>query len=254
MNPSVAIITTVLDQETHLRMTIDSILNQTHRNFVLIVLDEGSAELSLQIAQRFADQDGRVQVVIGSNEENRLSSLKSAIASTDSPYLGWVNCGDLLAATALEETVEILKNQPKVGTVYTDYLSIDETNSIKNHSAPTSISYSEELLLTDFIISQFRLVRRSAYNQVGGINDSLPHCQDYDLFLKISEVTDIFHLQRPLYHYRLHKCKTTCQEQIEKILWAKEVVEQAITRRNQTDEYELEIQFFSSCTLSNKSF
>jgi glycosyltransferase involved in cell wall biosynthesis len=200
MNPSVAIIATVLDQETHLMMTIDSILNQTYEDFRLIVWDEGSTDSSIQTAKRYAEQDDRVQVVIGDKEENRLSSLKSAIALTDSPYLGWVNCGDLLAVNALEETVKILESQPKVGTVYTDYLSVDETNSIKSHSDSPSVAYSEELLLTDFIISQFRLVRRSAYNQVGGINDLLPHCQDYDLFLKISETTEIFHLQKPLYY------------------------------------------------------
>jgi glycosyltransferase involved in cell wall biosynthesis len=252
MTSSVTIIITVLNQAPHLRMTIESILNQTYEDFVLIVRDEGATDFSMQIAQHYAKQDNRVRVVVG-NEGNQLSNLKSALALTDSEYLGWVNCGDLLAETTLEETVNVLKGQPTVGTVYTDYLSIDETHSVNHHSAPTSNAYSEERLLTDFIISQFRLVRRSAYHQVGGINDLIPHCQDYDLFLKISEVTEIYHLQKPLYYYRLRKCSTPCYEQIEKILWAKEVVEQAIKRRQKTDEYELEVQLFSTCSLSNKS-
>lgn len=252
MHSSVTLTLTVLNQEPYLNATIKSILNQTHQDFELLIWDEGSTDRSIEIAQHYAAQDHRVNIII-SKHPTHSSSLKSAISASQSTYLGWINSGDLLAQTALEETINILNTYPEIGLVYTDYLVINQTDSIEAESSRCRIPYSEERLLTDFIIFQFRLMRRSLYDQVGGINDLFPYCQDYDLCLKLSEVTQFFHLQKPFYYYRRYTNNASCQEQIEKILWAKEIVEQALRRRKKTDEYELEVQFFSHCNLLNKT-
>jgi hypothetical protein len=122
------------------------------------------------------------------------------------------------------------------------------------------------------MVFHFRLIRRSVYNQVGGIDNEFMYCQDYrsinpalfaapdysftkliansvisasrasdrgfKLFqvdartiaaglicLKLSEVTDILHLQKPLYYYRHHKNSISCEQRIEQILLGKRAIE-----------------------------
>jgi GT2 family glycosyltransferase len=49
----------------------------------------------------------------------------------------------------------------------------------------------------------FRLMRRSVFDQVGGISGALDYVEDYDLCLRLSEVTEIRRVREPLYYYRI---------------------------------------------------
>jgi GT2 family glycosyltransferase len=92
------------------------------------------------------------------------------------------------------------------------------------------------------MLFHFRLMRRSVYDQVGGIDPTFDRAQDYDLCLKFSEVTDIYHLQNPLYLYRTHAQSVSQQQRVEQILWAKQAIENALHRRGMSDDYELNVQ------------
>jgi len=254
MSASVSLIITVSsqEQEHYLAATVESILNQTYGNFELLICAESATDCSLAPDQQRRSQDQRIRVITAPYQ-NQASVLKAELEAAKGAYLGWIDCGDVLTPTALEETIYVLDLHSEVGLVYTDYWIIDENDSIKRYGDRCNISYSPEKLLSDFIIFQFRLIRRSVYQQVGGIDDSFVHCYDYDLCLKISEISEIRHLQQPLYSYRQLAERNSCERQIERILWAKEAVEQSLKRRKMSDDYELEVQFFTQCSLKHKS-
>ena len=159
----------------------------------------------------------------------------------------------MLAPTALAETVAVLDRQPTIGLVYTDYWVIDEQDAVKEYGMRCRVPYDKDRLLIEFMIFHFRLIRRSVYDQVGGTDERFLCCQDYDLCLKLSEVTEIEHLHQPLYYYRHHLHSIAGQQRYGQILWSKEATEQALKRRGLTDEYELEVQIFSQCSLLRKS-
>ena len=96
-----------------------------------------------------------------------------------------------------------------VGMVYTNYQVIDEIGKVRGIGSRCQIPYSKEQLLVDLMTFHFRLMRRSTYEQVGGIDSSFQWADDYDLCLKISEVTQIHHLPRLLYLYRCHSDNMT---------------------------------------------
>lgn len=250
MTPSVSIVITTYNRAQFLREAVSSVLAQTYRNFELVIWDDGSTDDSLDIAYHYAQQDERVRV-IAAPHQGIAPTLKAAIAATTGAYLGWVDSDDILAATALKETVTILNTQPTVGLVYTDCDLIDEQGTPYGADQRCQIPYSKERLLVDFMTFHFRLLRRSVYDQVGGIDASFDWAEDYDLCLKLSEVTEVRHIQKPLYHYRRHASNIT-NNQLEAVRWAAKAIEHALKRRGLDEHIRLEMQVVSTFVLLPK--
>jgi glycosyltransferase involved in cell wall biosynthesis len=251
MSAAISLILPNYNRDRYLADAINSILAQTYAHFELLIWDDGSTDSSLDIAHDFAQRDDRIRVHAASHR-GIAPTLKAAIAQTTFPYLGWVDSDDKLAPTALAETVAILNKLPQVGMVYTQYTVIDEGGNTQGLGDRCRISYSKERLLIDFMTFHFRLMRRSVYEQVGGIDDSFQWAEDYDLCLKISEVTQIYHLPKPLYFYRRHSSNLTNQ-QYETIRWAEKAIQQAMVRRGLNQTHQLEVQIVGQFRLLPKS-
>lgn len=237
MVPKISIVMPVYNRDRYVGAAIESILNQTSTDFELLVWDDGSTDNSLIIARHYADRDPRVRVIAAKHHGIALA-LKSAIAATTGTYIGSVDSDDLLAPTALEETLTILDAHPEVGLVYTNYHVIDENGQDRGLGYRCHIPYSNDRLLIDFMTFHFRLLRRCVYEQVGGINPAFERAEDYDLCLRLAEVTTVHHLERSLYYHRRHAGNVT-NRQLEMIYWAYKASSQALKRRGLNKHYKL---------------
>lgn len=238
---SVSLIMTVFNREKYLGAAIESVLSQTYTNFELIIWDDGSSDRSLNIATDYAKQDSRIRLIAG-DHQGRVLSLKQAHDMATGIYVGWIDSDDLLAPTALTATVALLDMYPDVGMVYTQYQTIDAEDNIGELGKRCQIPYSELQILVDFMTFHFRLIHRSIYEQVGGVDLSFPCAIDYDLCLKLSEVTEFYYLEQPLYFYREHP-ESISQGQFSKQLHhSRRAVENALERRGLSDVYKLVIK------------
>ncbi|MBE9124809.1 MULTISPECIES: CHAT domain-containing protein [unclassified Coleofasciculus] len=227
----ISIVITTYNRERYLGAAIESVLWQTMGDFELLVWDDGSTDGSVEIIHEYAKRDRRVRVV-AAEHQGRVLALKAAITQTTGTYIGWVDSDDILAPAALQETAAVLDAQTAVGMVYTDYLTMEESGKVRGYGNRCHIPYSKDRLLLDFMTFHFRLIRRSVYNQVGGINESFHYVEDYDLCLRLSEMTEVRHIQKPLYYYRNHSDNICHQHQAEQILQAHKAVARAIARRS----------------------
>ncbi|MEQ9238765.1 glycosyltransferase [Coleofasciculus sp. E2-BRE-01] len=247
----ISVIITVYNRERYLSQAIDSVLAQTRKNFELLIWDDGSTDRSVEIAHSYAQQDPRVRLV-EAKHLGQGQALKSAINGTTGAYIGQVDSDDFLAPTALEETAAILDTYPEVGLVYTDYMVMDEAGRIKGQGRRCQIPYSKERLLVDFMIFHFRLIRRSVYDQVGGINEVFESVEDYDLCLRLSEVTQVWQVKRPLYYYRNHPKSLSHDKQIEQMLLSHKAISQALERRGLSDRFQVNLQIVGKFSLQEK--
>lgn len=236
MTALISIVITAYNREQYLAAAIESVLAQTWRDFELLIWDDGSHDSSLDIAHRYAESDNRVRV-IAAEHQGFAPAIKAAFATTTGTFIGSVDSDDLLAPTALEETAAILNAHPEVGMVYTDYREIDENGHDRGLGHRCNIPYSKEHLLIEFITFHFRLIRRCVYEQIGGIDETFRAIVDYDLCLRLSEVTTVQHLQKPLYYYRKHSGNLT-NHKLEIRYWSSRAIASARKRRslNQHDQ------------------
>ncbi|MBW4472549.1 MAG: CHAT domain-containing protein [Stenomitos rutilans HA7619-LM2] len=242
MSPLISIVITTYNREAYLGGAIESVLQQAFTDFELLIWDDGSDDRSVAIADHYAQHDARVRVIAAAHR-GRVAALQSAIAHTTGTYLGWVDSDDLLSPTALEQTVPILQQQPHIGMVYTDYLDMDEQGCVIRYGDRCRIPYSKERLLLDFMTFHFRLLRRSAFEQAGGISDASDYVEDYDLCLRLSEITAIHRVRQPLYYYRNHAGSASQQWRLEQVLRSRAVITQALRRRGLADQFAVEVRF-----------
>ncbi|KAM3104762.1 MULTISPECIES: glycosyltransferase [unclassified Phormidesmis] len=247
-----SLIMTVYNREQYLSLSIESVLTQTDRSFEFVIWDDGSTDQSLAIAQFYAAQDDRIRL-IAAPHTGRVDSLIKAIALSTGTYLGLVDSDDLLAKEALEQTKAILDSNSDVGLVYSDYVTINAQGKPVEYGSRCQIPYSRDRLLVSFMVMHFRLMRRSLYDQVGGFNPEFEFSQDYDLILKLSEVTDIHHLPQPLYFYRYHQDSIDLHRQIQKIICSYKAAQEALVRRGLSEQLELTVELSAQVALLQKS-
>ncbi|NET51530.1 MAG: glycosyltransferase [Merismopedia sp. SIO2A8] len=250
--PRVAIIMTVFNREAFLQEAIASFSAQSYTDAQLLVWDDGSTDGSLHIAQSLALKDQRIKVV-NAPHLGRAIALKKAVQLTSSEFLGLLDSDDKLAPTAIEDTVALLEREPSVGMVYSQYYEMDIKGSVRGVGKRSLIPFSKDRLLVDFMTFHFRLLRRSVYEQVEGFDPDFVCAQDYDLCLKISEVTQVAHIPKPLYFYRWHNNSVSCQRQLEQIHFSQRAIHNALKRRGLEDKLELEVQLRPQFLIKRKS-
>ena len=248
MIPAISVVMTVYNRELYLAKAIESVLAQTRRDFELLVWDDGSTDSSLAISQSYAKQDERIRVV-SAEHQGQGHALRAAFAAACGIYIGQVDSDDFLASTALEETTALLDVYSEVGLVYTDYVVINEKGQILGAGERCRIPYSKEQLLVNFMIFHFRMIRRSAYEQVGGIDASFESIEDYELCLRLSEVIEIQHIKKPLYYYRVHDKNLSLNKQIDQILLSHTAIKQALQRRGLSEKVESHLNIIGEFSL-----
>lgn len=239
---------TVYNRERYVGEAIASVLAQTDPDFEFIVWDDGSTDRSLTIAQAWSQQDSRIKVIAAAHQ-GRALALQQAHAIATGEYVAWVDSDDWLAPQAVAKTRAILETKPEIGMVYTNYHVIDGNGRTKGLGNRHKVPYSKERLLVDFMTFHFRLMRRSRFEQVGGINPTFPCALDYDLCLKLSEVTEVYHLAEPLYAYREHSASISFGQRLEQIEYSQRAINQALERRGLSDRYTLQVEIIGRFSL-----
>lgn len=247
--PKVSIVIPCYNRQRYLGTAVESVLWQTYKDWELVISDDGSTDGSLEIAQNFAQHDPRIRVLTNPNRpknDKHRGAVNALIAGFDAArgdYIGQLDSDDLLEQQAIELSVAALDANSDLGMVYSNYLDIDENGEKLRPGWRCSIPYSPANLLTAFMTFHFRVIRRSAYQAIGGFDVSADRVEDYDLCLKLSEIVEVEKIESFLYQYRRHNGSLMYSKNLELILLAKDAVERAMKRRKMSDNHKLRIEF-----------
>ena len=130
----ISVIVPIYNMEKYLERCVDSILAQTYTNLEIILVDDGSSDLSPEICDRYAQADSRVKVVHKTN--GGLSSARNAgldIATGD--YIGFVDSDDYISADMYRILAERLENSDcEIANVM--YVRADEEGNTTPSNVP----------------------------------------------------------------------------------------------------------------------
>ncbi len=198
-NELISIILPVYNGEPFLAEAIESCLNQSYKNYELIVVNDCSTDESLNIANSYALKDSRI-IVIDNKENKKLpASLNIGHNAAKGNYITWTSDDNILKNDFLERHLQSLKKN-KADVVYSNYDIIHTDSSLKRmHTAgPT-----EHLLFGNKIGASF-MYKKMVFETLKGFDTSLFLLEDYDFWLRASLKFNFFHLKESLYKYRLH--------------------------------------------------
>jgi glycosyltransferase involved in cell wall biosynthesis len=247
--PKVSIIIPVYNRERYLGFAVRSVLDQTFTDFELIIVDDGSTDGSLEIAQQFAAEDNRVRVLtleVDRTEETERGAayaLKAGYELARGEYVGQVDSDDWIDMRAIERMVAVFDDDAGCGMVYSNYIDVDENGKQLRPGWRCSYDYSVEKLLSVFMTFHFRLMRRSVYERAGGIDLMFDLMEDWDLCLRISEITRISHILDFLYFYRNHSDMIHQKNPLQIVLLANAAIEAALKRRGMDKTHRLKVRF-----------
>jgi glycosyltransferase involved in cell wall biosynthesis len=252
MPPTVSLLIPAHNRADFVAAAVGSVLRQTYRDFELLVWDDGSSDATADVAERAAVGDSRV-CIVRAPHAGVCASINAATRQLSGEYLGWVDSDDAIAPTCLAETVAFLDTNSDAGMVYTDYLTMDDAGRVGGLGSRTKIPYSKDRLLIDFMTFHFRLMRRETFDRAGGVDETIPGAEDYDLCLRLSEQTEIRKLARPLYFYRVHEKSISAERRLWQIMQSKEAVSRALRRRGMDEQFEIDVELVGRFRLRKRS-
>lgn len=141
-SPKISVVLPVFNGGEYLREAIQSVLNQTYKNFELIIIDDGSTDNSLEIARLTQISDFRVRLI---TRENRglVASLSEGISLARGKFIARMDADDLSIETRFEEQIKLLECGYDI--CGSNYHEIDESGQIIR-SKHVPISDSEVLI------------------------------------------------------------------------------------------------------------
>lgn len=240
--PKVSIVIPVYNREKYLGIAVDSVLRQTYTDWELIISDDGSTDETLDLAQNFALHDSRIKVLTAEHK-GAVHALINGFDAATGEYIGQLDSDDLLEPQAIEFTVKALDEDEECGMVYTNYMEVNKDGRALRPGRRCHIPYSKERILIDFMTFHFRLIRRSVYTASSGFNTRFNTIEDYDLCLRLSEITQIKKVEKMLYQYRIHPESGTRTGGLKMIHLCKEAIEETLKRRNLDKKFKVKLEF-----------
>ena len=189
--------------EKYLEDAIKSVLAQTFKNWELILVDDGSTDRSLEIAQSFVDP--RIRIISDGYNRRLPYRLNQIINEAKYDLIARMDADDLMAVDRLEKQVKVLNENPEIDLVVTSLYSIGNKNEIlgkrifSNHQMqPKEILQGLTNLLHPSLLARKAWCQRNPYQ----IDNCL--AEDYELWLSAAIKNDFNYLvmQEPLYFYR----------------------------------------------------
>ena len=209
-NPLISIIIPVYNVPfKYLKECIDSVLNQSYKNYEICIADDCSTDEELINTLKDYDQNhSNIKVVFRKENGHISEASNSAIEIASGDFIALLDNDDLLTEHALYEVVKVLNENQDLDLIYSDEDKIDlEGRRCDPHFKP---DFSPDTFLSHNYICHLAVLRKSLVDRIGGFRKGYEGSQDYDLFLRFTEKTDkIYHIPKILYHWRMIEGSTS---------------------------------------------
>jgi hypothetical protein len=228
--PKVSVLLAVHDGQEYLREAIDSILGQSLSAFELIVVDDGSTDETPEILASYSD--GRL-ILIRQERTGLTRALNVASHYARADCLARMDADDLSHRERLQCQLDFLLSHPTVLACGTDYEVIDARGRVLGFSSVPHEAEDIRARLIGFgncIAHGSSMIRRDAFEGVGRYREEFVASQDYDLWLRLSEIGQLANVPRRLYRWRLVPGGVTTRSHDRQLLCS-EVAREAASRR-----------------------
>jgi glycosyltransferase involved in cell wall biosynthesis len=226
--PVISVVTPSYNQASFLEETLRSVVSQNYPQAEHIVIDGGSTDDSVAIIQRYAPH---LAYWISEKDRGQSHALNKGLALAHGDVLTWLNSDDTYLPEALATVGDLFARHPEVDLVYGDFVYTDaDGHPLRRRHVFKTMSY-ETLLYHDYLGQPAVFFRRSLFDKVGPVDETLHYCMDWDLFLRMWRVCRPLHVPQVLATYRLDQSAKSNAEDSAAALAAAHLVQQR--NRNQ---------------------
>jgi len=203
-NPVITVLMSVYNAERYVAEAIQSILGQTEGRFEFLIINDGSRDASGSILDRYAAQDARIRVI---HQENRglIYSLNRMLDEARAPLVARMDSDDVSRPERFAVQLTHMQANPQIAVLGTNTDELDADGayfpcSDFHPEQPRDIR--ERLMVASAMCHPSVMMRRDVIRALGGYRAAFRHCEDYDLWLRVSEQHDMYNLPDRLFLYR----------------------------------------------------
>jgi len=202
--PTVSVIIPTYNCAPYVAAAVESALSQTYRPIEVIVVDDGSTDDTTAVLRGYA---GRIAALSRPNA-GAAAARNAGVRHAKGEFLAFLDADDLWMPRKLERQMPLFTEYPEVGLAFTDGSTFDASGEIKPSALKGMAPYFDrvrpwlqagdrdgvvvrpaypDLLFGNFVLPAGVVVRRTCLEAVGGFDEGLAVCEDYDLWLRMAQ-------------------------------------------------------------------
>lgn len=211
-NIFISAVLTMHNEELYLEQCIESILNQDHDNFELIIIDDGSTDRSCEIVESY--HDNRIQLY--RNDQDYIKSLDLGISKASGKYIAHVDADDIMYKYRFAEQIRYMEEHEDVdisGAFMESFgrLNIDYTAATDNNRIISDLLWGVQVFHPVMMFRTSSLIDHNMKEHL--YNPQCPLCEDYDLLVSSAfQGLTLGNIPQKLVHYRLSEKQITCDK------------------------------------------
>lgn len=231
--PKISVIMSVYNGQKYLKEAIESILNQTFKDFEFLIINDGSTDKTPEILEKYKRQDRRIKIINNAKNIGLTKSLNKGINIARGEYIARMDADDISLPERLEKQINFLDSHSEIGLLGAAYFEINEKGEIigKKIFPVSDQELRKRLIRFNPFFHASIMIRKKILNEVGGYNEEIKRAQDYELWFRIAKKTKIANLPEPLMKRRYTKENISVKNENEQIKLAIEIRKKAIKER-----------------------
>jgi glycosyltransferase involved in cell wall biosynthesis len=207
MMPLVSALIPTFNSERTLAEAILSVLRQTIGDVEVIVVDDGSADRTVDIARQFETRHpGRVSC-LQQNHAGPYLARNLAAQRARGKYLAFLDSDDAWLPDKLARQIAVMEANPDVVLCHTAMIVVDSAGELVD-TFPLDRRYQGQcflrLLVANRLSTSSVLMRREFFHQLGGFDEEFPARGDWELWTRAARCGPLAGLSEPLVRYRVH--------------------------------------------------
>jgi O-antigen biosynthesis protein len=190
-------------EQQWLEEAIQSALDQVYPHWELCIADDASPSPHIKsVLEDFKSRDERIKVRFLEKNLGISGASNEALMMASGDYIVLLDHDDRLSPDCLYEVTKLLEAKPDAGLIYSDE---DKLSMGGLRLRPVfKKKWNPDLFMTYNYICHVVVCKKELINRAGGFRPGFEGSQDYDLLLRVTELTDkIYHIPKVLYHWRM---------------------------------------------------
>lgn len=170
--------------EKYLGFAIQSIIAQSYENWELILVDDGSSDSSLKIAQDFESSDSRIRVIFDGENRKLPYRLNQLIQESKGECIARMDADDIMHPERLEKQLVFLKNNKNFDLVSSGLISIDSNNQVKGFRCVNDLYHDFICPKLSYPIVHPSVMARKSWYERNQYSEKYPRAEDFELWTR----------------------------------------------------------------------
>lgn len=207
--PKISIIMPAYNAEKYIKEAVDSILNQTFKDFELIIVNDGSTDSTKTIIESYIDP--RIKIITHKTNQGIYSSRSDGLKAAQGEFIAVLDSDDIAMKNRLEEQSNFMIKNPDIAVVgsWMEVIDVDsgDTYTLKPECDPVIIKWMH--ILKNQILNSASFFRKDIVDKIGYYKKEYEYAEDYDLWSRISRRYKMANIPKVLVKYRIRKKSVT---------------------------------------------